>query len=96
MQTQDDVIDEVVQALLHAAATSVVTLERSDGVLWFQDLAEEEGLFAVAETRETIRLGRCLQHSLGKVLDPYENPCETVRTVRDLVDRIYRTTVTLH
>ena len=56
MQSQDEVIDDVVQALLYAAATSVVTLERSDGVLWFQDLGEESGLFAVAETRETIRL----------------------------------------
>ncbi|NLD53892.1 MAG: hypothetical protein GX652_04430 [Burkholderiaceae bacterium] len=96
MESQDEVIDEVVQALLYAAATSVVTLERSDGVLWFQDLGEESGLFSVTETKETVRLGRRLQRSLGKVGDPYEDAGETVRTVRDLVGRIYRTTVTLH
>ena len=96
MSPDDVVVEEVSQALLYAAATSIVTLERADGVLWFQDAAEEEGVFAVTETSATLRLGKELQSSLHKVGDPYENMEDTVDSVRDLVGRLYRQGVVLH
>ncbi len=96
MSPDELVVEEISQALLYAASQSVVTLERDDGLIWFQDVGEEEGLFAVTETSATLSLGKELQSSLGKVGDPYENSEATVDSVRDLVGRIYRQSIVLH
>lgn len=96
MSPDDIVVEQISQALLSAAANSVVMLERDDGLLWFQDVGEEEGVFAVTETSDTLRLGRELQSSLGKVGDPYENVEDTVHSVRDLVGQLYRQSIVLH
>ena len=96
MSPDEVVVEEISQALLYAASQSIVTLERDNGLIWFQDAGEEEGLFAVTETSATLRLGRELQSSLGKVGDPYENPEATVDSVRDLVGQIYRQSIVLH
>lgn len=96
MSPDEVVVEEISQALLYAASQSIVTLERDDGIIWFQDIGEEEGVFAVPETSATLRLGRQLQRSLHKVGDPYENPEATVDSVRDLVGQIYRQSIVLH
>jgi hypothetical protein len=90
------VVEQISQALLSAAANSVVALERDDGLIWFQDVGEEEGVFAVTETTDTLRLGRELQSSLGKVGDPYESVEATAHSVRDLVGQLYRQSIVLH
>jgi hypothetical protein len=90
------VVEQISQALLTAAANSVVALERDDGLLWFQDIGEEEGVFAVTETSDTLRLGRELQTSLRKIGDPYESLEDTVDSVRDLVGQLYRQSIVLH
>jgi hypothetical protein len=90
------VVEQISQALLSAAANSVVALERDDGLIWFQDVGEEEGVFAVTETSDTLRLGRELQSSLRKVGDPYESVEDTAHSVRDLVGQLYRQSIVLH
>ncbi len=90
------VVEQISQALLAAASQSVVSLEREDGLLWFLDIGEEEGVFAVTETTDTLRLGKELQSSLHKVGDPYESPEDTAHSVRDLVGQLYRQSVVLH
>jgi len=92
----DIVVEQISEALLAAAANSVVALERDEGLLWFQDIGEEEGVFAVTETTDTLRLGRELQSSLRKLGDPYENVEATVHSVRDLVGQLYRQSIVLH
>jgi len=92
----DLVVEQISQALLDAASKSVVALERDDGLIWFQDVGEEEGVFAVTETSDTLRLGRELQTSLRKLGDPYENVEDTVHSVRDLVGQLYRQSIVLH
>lgn len=96
MSPDEIVVEQISQALLSAAAKSVVALERDDGLLWFQDIGEEEGVFAVTETSDTLRLGRELQSSLHRVGDPYESFEDTVHSVRDLVGQLYRQSVVLH
>lgn len=96
MSADDVVVEEISQALLYAASQSIVTLERDNGLLWFQDIGEEEGVFAVTETSATLSLGKELQSSLRKVGDPYESPADTVDSVRDLVGRLYRQSIVLH
>jgi hypothetical protein len=92
----DFVVEQISEALLAAAANSVVALERDEGLLWFQDVGEEEGVFAVTETTDTLRLGRELQSSLRKLGDPYENTEDTMHSVRDLVGQLYRQSIVLH
>lgn len=96
MSPDDIVVEQISEALLAAAANSVVALERDEGLLWFQDIGEEEGVFAVTETTDTLRLGRELQSSLRKLGDPYENVEATVHSVRDLVGQLYRQSIVLH
>ena len=96
MSPDEIVVEQISQALLSAAANSVVTLERDDGLIWFQDAGEEEGVFAVTETSDTLRLGKELQTSLHKLGDPYESIEDTVHSVRDLVGQLYRQSVVLH
>ena len=96
MSPDDIVVEQISEALLAAAANSVVALERDEGLLWFQDIGEEEGVFAVTETTDTLRLGRELQSSLRKLGDPYENVEATVHSVRDLVAQLYRQSIVLH
>ena len=96
MSPDDIVVEQISEALLAAAANSVVALERDEGLLWFQDIGEEEGVFAVTETTDTLRLGRDLQSSLRKLGDPYENVEATVHSVRDLVGQLYRQSIVLH
>ncbi len=96
MSPDEIVVEQISQALLTAAANSVVALERDDGLLWFQDIGEEEGVFAVTETSDTLRLGRELQTSLRKIGDPYESLEDTVDSVRDLVGQLYRQSIVLH
>ena len=96
MSPDDIVVEQISEALLAAAANSVVALERDEGLLWFQDIGEEEGVFAVTETTDTLRLGRELQSSLCKLGDPYENVEATVHSVRDLVGQLYRQSIVLH
>ena len=96
MSPDDIVVEQISEALLAAAANSVVALERDEGLLWFQDIGEEEGVFAVTETTDTLRLGRELQTSLRKLGDPYENVEATVHSVRDLVGQLYRQSIVLH
>jgi len=90
------VVEQISQALVSAASKSVVALERDDGLIWFQDVGEEEGVFAVTETSDTLRLGKELQTSLHKLADPYESVEDTVDSVRDLVAQLYRQSVVLH
>ena len=96
MSPDDIVVEQISEPLLAAAANSVVALERDEGLLWFQDIGEEEGVFAVTETTDTLRLGRELQSSLRKLGDPYENVEATVHSVRDLVGQLYRQSIVLH
>lgn len=96
MSPDEVVVEEISQALLYAASQSIVTLERDDGLIWFQDAGEEEGVFAVTETSATLRLGQELQSSLHKVGDPYESTEATVNSVRDLVGQLYRQSIVLH
>ena len=96
MSPDEIVVEQISQALLAAASQSVVSLEREDGLLWFLDIGEEEGVFAVTETIATLRLGKELQISLHKVGDPYESPADTAHSVRDLVGQLYRQSVVLH
>ena len=96
MSPDDIVVEQISEALLAAAANSVVALERDEGLLWFQDIGEEEGVFAVTETTDTLRLGRELQSSLRKLGAPYENVEATVHSVRDLVGQLYRQSIVLH
>lgn len=96
MSPDEIVVEQISQALLSAASKSVVALERDDGLIWFQDVGEEEGVFAVTETSDTLRLGRELQSSLHKLGDPYENIEDTVDSVRDLVGQLYRQSIVLH
>ena len=96
MSPDDIVVEQISEALLAAAANSVVALERDEGLLWFQDIGEEEGVFAVTETTDTLRHGRELQSSLRKLGDPYENVEATVHSVRDLVGQLYRQSIVLH
>jgi hypothetical protein len=92
----ETVVEQISQALLAAALKSVVALERDDGLIWFQDLGEEEGVFAVTETSDTLRLGKELQSSLHRLGDPYESLEDTVDSVRDLVGQLYRQSVVQH
>ncbi len=96
MSPDELVVEQISQALLDAASKSVVALERDDGLIWFQDVGEEEGVFAVTETSDTLRLGRELQTSLRKLDDPYENVEDTAHSVRDLVGQLYRQSIVLH
>ena len=96
MSPDEIVVEQISQALLKAASKSVVALERDDGLIWFQDVGEEEGVFAVTETSDTLRLGVELQTSLHKLADPYESVEATVDSVRDLVGQLYRQSVVLH
>lgn len=96
MTADELVVEQISRALLDAASQSVVTLERDDGLIWFQDIGEEEGVFAVTETSATLSLGRELQCSLRKVGDPYESAADTMESVRDLVGRLYRQSIVLH
>jgi len=96
LSPDDVVVEQISQALLSAALKSVVSLELDDGLIWFQDLGEEEGVFAVTETSDTLRLGKELQSSLHRLGDPYESLEDTVDLVRDLVGQLYRQSVVLH